>query len=224
MMRPATQRKLRLVGGFAAYFVALWLLWPTPIVYPLKVFVVLLHEISHALAAVATGGTVERITLDPAEGGLTLARGGSAFIMLSAGYLGSLLWGLLLLEAAAAKPRAARIALGVVGAFILAMTVLYVRNVFGLLFSVFAGAALLFASKKLRPRGIALLLTVLGATSALYALLDIRSDTIQRAHLPSDAQMLGDLTGIPGIVWGILWTVVGLVLAGLMARRVYRRA
>lgn len=223
-MRPATRRKLRLIGGFAAYFGALWLLWPTPLVYPLKVFVVLLHEISHALAAVATGGAVERILLDPAEGGLTLARGGNAFIMLSAGYLGSLLFGLLLLEAAAVKPRTARVVVGVVGAFILAMTVLYVRNVFGLLFSVFAGAALLFASKKLRPRGIALLLTVLGATSALYALLDIRSDTIQRAHLPSDAQMLGELTGIPGIVWGILWAVIGLVLAGLMARRVYRRA
>lgn len=223
-MRPATRRKLRLIGGFAAYFALLWLLWPTPVVYPLKVFVVLLHEISHALAAIATGGTVERITLDPAEGGLTLARGGSAFIMLSAGYLGSLLWGLLLLEAAAGKPRIVRATVAIVGVFILAMTVLYVRNIFGVVFSVFAGAALLFASQRLRPRAIALLLTVLGATSALYALLDIRSDTIQRAHLPSDAQMLGELTGIPGVVWGILWTAIGLVLVGLMARRVYRRA
>jgi hypothetical protein len=223
-MRPATRRKLRLVGGFAAYFAALWLLWPTPLVYPLKVFVVLLHEISHALAAVATGGTVESIELHPAEGGLTLARGGNAFLMLSAGYLGSLLWGLLLMEAAAARPRIVRIAVGLVGAFILAMTVLYVRNLYGVLFSVFAGAALLFASKRLRPPVLAALLTVLGTTSALYALLDIRSDTIQRAHLPSDASMLGELTGIPGVVWGILWTVIGLVLAGYMARRVYRRA
>lgn len=223
-MRPATRRKLRLIGGFAVYFVALWLLWPTPLVYPLKVFVVLLHEISHALAAIATGGSVESIQLHPAEGGLTLARGGNAFIMLSAGYLGSLLWGLVLLEAAAARPRAVRIAVGVVGAFILVMTVLYVRNVFGLLFSVFAGAALLFASKRLRTPTLAALLTVLGTTSALYALLDIRSDTIERAHLPSDASMLGEMTGIPGVVWGVLWTAIGLALAAVMARRVYRRA
>jgi hypothetical protein len=218
------RRKLRFLGGIAAYFIAIWLLWPTPVVYPLKVFVVLLHEISHALAGVATGGVVERILLDPGEGGLTQVRGGNAFLMLSAGYLGSLLWGLALVEAAAARPRIVRISTGAIGAFILTMTVLYVRNIFGLLFSVAAGAALLFASRRLRTPLLVRLLLVLGVTSALYALLDIRSDILQRPHLPSDAAMLGDLTGIPGVVWGILWGLIGLVACFFVGRRAYRRA
>ena len=43
--------RFRFAIGFAAYFVALWLLWDTPVVYPLKIFVVLLHEVSHGIAA-----------------------------------------------------------------------------------------------------------------------------------------------------------------------------
>ena len=223
-MRATTKRKLRFIAGFAAYFAAIWLLWPTPIVYPLKVFVVLLHEVSHALAALATGGEVQRILLDPAQGGVTEVRGGNAFVMLSAGYLGSLLWGLLLIESAAAKQRTVRIVVGAVGAFLLLMTVLYVRNVFGLVFSTFAAAALLFASRRLRGPLLIGLLIVLGMTSALYALLDIRSDILQRPHLPSDAVMLGELTGVPGIVWGVVWGLIGIASCWFVVRRAYRRA
>ena len=88
-MRPQTRRRLTFLTGFAAYFAVLWLLWPTPIVYPLKVFVVFLHELSHGLMAVATGGRIESIALDWREGGETVSLGGSAILTLSAGYLGS---------------------------------------------------------------------------------------------------------------------------------------
>ena len=46
---------LRLLG----IFVGVVLLWNTPVVAPLKIFVVLLHEISHGVAAVLTGGSIE---------------------------------------------------------------------------------------------------------------------------------------------------------------------
>jgi hypothetical protein len=67
-MKPATRRRLRLLLGIAAFYIALWFLWYTPVIFPLKIFVVLLHEISHALAALATGGTVERIVLNIDQG------------------------------------------------------------------------------------------------------------------------------------------------------------
>ncbi|MGH7505337.1 MAG: M50 family metallopeptidase [Longimicrobiales bacterium] len=223
-MKPSTRRKLRFAAGFAAFFVAIWLLWPTPIVYPLKIFVVLFHELSHALAAIATGGQVERILLNPAQGGVTEVRGGNPFIMLSAGYLGSLAWGLLLLELAHTRARTLRIAVGAVGVFILAMTVLYVRGIFGAAFSLLAGATLLIAARRLGPAALVAVLNVLGLTSALYALLDIRSDILQRSHLPSDAQMLAQLTGVPTVVWGVLWGGIGLVAGVWMVRRQYARA
>ena len=85
--------RFRFAIGFAAYFVALWLLWDTPVVYPLKIFVVLLHEVSHGIAAVAGGGAIQEILITPNQGGACNCHGGVPFLTLSAGYLGSLLWG-----------------------------------------------------------------------------------------------------------------------------------
>jgi hypothetical protein len=218
-MKKATKRNLLTAGEFAMFFVALWLLWPTAAVYPLKIFVVLLHEISHGAAAIITGGTVDRILLDVQQGGATYTRGGNAFLILSAGYLGSLAWGLALIEFAGARAKRARWALATLATVILVVAVLYVRSVFGFVFSILFGAALLVAARRLPSAWVARVLVALGITSALYALLDIRSDILQRPHLPSDAQMLGEMTGVPTVVWGVAWTVVALVACAFAVRR-----
>ncbi len=223
-MQAVTRRRITFLAGFAAYFVALWLFWATPLVYPLKIFVVLLHEISHALAGIASGGDVERILLTMDEGGATQVRGGSPFLMLSAGYLGSLVWGILLLESARAPGRWLRRIVAAVGAFVMAIAVLFLRNAFGIAFSLAFGAALILAARRLSPRANAALLTVLGLTSALYAVLDIRSDILQRPHLESDAHMLYELTGIPTVVWGVAWSAGALLLSGWALRRAYLEA
>ena len=44
-------------------------LWSTPVMVPLKIIVVLLHELSHGFAAVLTGGSIEQITISPEQGG-----------------------------------------------------------------------------------------------------------------------------------------------------------
>jgi hypothetical protein len=222
-MKPATRRRTRLLLGIAAFYTLLWLLWLTPVVFPLKIFVVLLHEISHALAALASGGAVERIVLNMNQGGATYVLGGNAFLILSAGYLGSLLWGLLLIEFAGARTRRARWVVGVLGAFVLLVAVLYVRNLFGVIFTGLFGAALIVSARQLPPRGIANVLLALGLTSALYALLDIRSDIIARPHVRSDAAMLADLTGVPVLVWGFLWIGLAVAACWIGLRRWLRR-
>jgi hypothetical protein len=223
-MKTKRRRQVELLLGVGAFYIVLWLLWATPAVYPLRIFVVLLHELSHAIAGVATGGTIDRIVLHANEGGATYVRGGNAFIILSAGYLGSLIWGLALIETAGAKAKLARRTLYVLAFTVLLAAALFVRNLFGFLFSAVFGAALLVAAQRLSPRGIAYVLLGIGLTSALYALLDIRSDILQRPHLPSDANMLETLTGVPTLVWGGLWGVVGIVACWIALRRWMARA
>ncbi len=223
-MRRSTRSRLLFLGGFSLYFGSLWLLWETPVVYPLKVFVVLLHEISHGIAAVATGGSIQGITLSPGLGGACYCPGGNAFVTLSAGYLGSLAWGAVLLELARRPGGGVNRITRVMGVVIMALTVLYVRGTFGLLFGVAFGAALVFAGSRLSVRVNRTFLTALGLTSCLYAILDIKGDVLDRPQLPSDAHMLAELTGVPTQAWGGLWISVALVASGWLFLRAYRAA
>ena len=183
---------------------AAYVLWDTPVVYPLKIFVVFLHEISHGLAAVASGGEIVRIELSANQGGVCWTRGGSRFLTASAGYLGSMAWGALFLVAAA-RTRFDRALVGLVGAFVLAVTVLYVRSGFGLVYGLVAGAALIGAAAYLGEDVADALLRVIGTVSCLYAPWDIASDLLLRDVAASDAHTIATITHIPAVVWGVLW-------------------
>jgi hypothetical protein len=222
-MSEKNKRRFVFLGGFLLYFGLLWFLWDTAIIYPVKLFVVLLHEVSHAGAAVATGGTVERILLNANQGGATYTLGGNAFLTLSAGYLGSLLWGALFIMLAFNRWLRPRWILGGVGASVLLLTLFLVRGFFGMGFGILFAAALLAGAKFLSQGVNRALLLGLGLTSTLYAILDIKSDVLDRPQLPSDAAMLAEMTGIPTAAWGFLWIGIALLVSAWLLRWVARR-
>ena len=223
-MKSHTKRKITFLIGFAAYFSAIWFLWDTPAVYPLKVFVVLLHEISHAMVAVATGGTIDKIVLDPNQGGACYCPGGNAFLTLSAGYLGSLAWGGLLVSAGQMKRINSRWVTGAVGLLVIGLTLAYVRSSFGFWFGLAFGSVLVLGAVRLSVAVNQGILLTLGLTSCLYAILDIKSDVIDRPDLRSDAAMLSELTGIDTVVWGGLWIVIAVLASAWLFQWSYRRA
>ena len=197
----------------AALFAATWLLWDTPLVYPIKIFVVMLHELGHALAALLTGGQVVGIQIFPEEGGVTFTRGGWPFVILSAGYLGSLLAGSILLYLSSRRRggRGLMIALSV---FIAANKLLFVRNVFGVIYGLLAAAALWFSADRLPTRVNLYIVRFIAVACCLYALLDIRGDLFTLAPVSgavvNDAVALSRLTGVPALVWSMLWLIVAL--------------
>jgi hypothetical protein len=194
------------------------LLWDTFALYPFRLFVVFLHEISHGLAAVATGGSIVSIGLSVDEGGVCLTRGGWPFLILNAGYLGSLLWGALFLVLGGRRTRA-RSVVGVVGAFTLAVTLVYVRTGFGILYGLAAGLVLMAVAVRLRPAVSEVLLAAIGATSVLYAVWDVASDVLFRHSGQSDAAALARLTLVPAVAWGLLWVVVSVLVLVSVLRR-----
>ncbi len=215
------RRKWIMAGGFAAFFITLWLLWNSPVVLPVKLFVVLLHELSHGLAAVLTGGSIQGIEVTAAEGGVCYCSGGSAFVTLSAGYLGSFLWGVALVALARRAARWSRWSVGFVGVAIVTASILFV-NGFGFWFGLTFGTALLVSARFLPANANALILTALGLISVLYAILDIKSDVIDRPGAQSDAGMLAELTGVPTLVWGVLWIGVALWICARLIERYVR--
>jgi len=209
--------QLGLLGGL---FVFVAIFWNTILVYPVKVFVVLLHELSHALAAILTGGHVLAITLSPELGGATQTVGGWPLLITSAGYLGSIVWGGLILLLAA-RSRQDRALAQAVGVLVVGATLLFTRNLFGLVFGVLFGLGLIGVARRLSDAFSDIFLKFLGLTSCLYVVLDIKSDLIDRAIFPgavSDAQNLAAMTGIPALVWGVAWFLVACAAVVVLLR------
>lgn len=200
-----------------ALLVVIFALWRTPVVLPLKLLVVFLHEVSHALATLLTGGSVESLTLSPDQGGMVISRGGNRFVTLSAGYLGSLLIGVALFVIAV-RTQLDRALLALLGALLLTVSLIYVRDLFALAFGIATGAAMLAAARYLPRDACDLVLRVIGLASMIYVPYDIFSDTIARAHLQSDAWMLAQEFGGPTLFWGGLWLVISLGAIALCLR------
>ncbi len=186
-------------------------LWPTPLILPLKILIVFLHELSHAGTTVLTGGDVISLTISADQGGAVWSRGGNRFLILTAGYLGSLLLGLALLISAT-RTHADRIIMAVFGGLMLLVTALYIREGFAAMFCIATGI-LMLATARFLPRDVNdLILRVIGLTSMIYVPYDIFSDTIARSNLRSDARMLAEEFGGATVMWGGAWLAISLIV------------
>jgi len=213
-MRGEVRQTFYLLG----LLVLIFALWPTQILAPLKILVVFFHEASHALTAVATGGSVREMVINASQGGHVVSTGDIRFLTLSAGYLGSLLWGAIIFLITVHTDKD-RVTSAVLGVAVLIIAAVFVRNLYGLLFSVGTGAALL-ALARWGTHGINdLVLRVIGLTSMAYAPLDIWSDTISRSHLRSDARMLAEEFGGFTMMWGGIWMALSTVAILWVLRR-----
>ena len=192
-------------------FIGIVFLWNTLFVYPLKIFVVFMHEVSHGLAAVATGGRIVEIQINPQQGGYARTQGGSRFLTLTAGYLGSLLWGGLILLLAA-RTHFDKVISILIGVGMVAISIGYGESTFTYLFGIGFGIALVAIGFYLPEAFNDWVLRIIGVTSCLYAILDIKSDVLDRSNLPSDARMLSEITGIPTAAWGVLWILIAIAL------------
>ncbi|NLE52113.1 MAG: hypothetical protein GX613_11975 [Chloroflexi bacterium] len=124
---PTHPRERDLMLAFAAFAVAV-LLWQldglSALTYPLRLFVTMIHELGHGLAAILTGGSFLHFEVSRHGAGLAYTRGGSPFVILQAGYLGTALFGAGLLLLTHATRRPGPIAM-VLGGLIALLSVLY---------------------------------------------------------------------------------------------------
>ena len=201
-----------------ALVVLVFALWQTPVTLPIKLLIVFLHEASHAGMTVLTGGDVISLTVSADQGGAVWSRGGSRFLILSAGYLGSLLIGMALLFAAV-RTRADRAVMGLLGAVMLLVALLYVRDLFALVFCIGTGAAMIASARLLSHQVNDLILRVIGLASMIYVPYDIFSDTIARSALQSDARMLAEEFGGATILWGMIWLAISVAAIWVALRR-----
>jgi hypothetical protein len=206
---------LLLLLGFT---VLAFIFWNNIFLTPLKILVVFFHEISHGLAAAATGGSIHNIQFSNNQSGVCTTAGGNAFLITSAGYLGSLMWGFVLLYFSN-KEKIIQIISDIFCVFLIVITVLYVRNTFGFLFGIGVPLAIVVLNHLSTKSVVAMLWKIIGFVSCAYALWDIFDDTIANTIDGSDAVAVANMTGMPPVAWGVIWLLIGGFLSLLFLKK-----
>ena len=196
--------------------------------YPFRIFVTFIHEGGHALAALLTGNSVASLSVAMNASGETYTTQGgiiSQVLISSAGYLGSMAFGALLL-ALIRKAIAARIVLLGCGILVFAMTMIFgfIKPLFwvnawsGIPFTLLAGllisAGLVLIARFASARVATFFVSFLAVQCVLNALFDLKTlfslsspfgPTVQ-----TDALNMSNATGIPAIFWTVLWIAFAL--------------
>lgn len=186
-------------------------LWGTFIIYPIKLFVVLLHEMSHGIFAVLTGGEIVEIHITESLGGTCVTKEGVPFIVAMAGYLGSLGFGAMLFMSAYNRKTNLWTSIILV-TLLLIFAANYIQGSLGILLSLGFSILLIVSTKYFNKTIHSYIMKFLGIVSCLYVVIDIKEDLILSNNFDSDAQILAYLTGIPAVVWGMLWLAISIIV------------
>ena len=234
------QLKLLLIATVVT--LVLWFLPYTGILtYPIRLFVTFIHEGSHVLAALLTGGAVQSLTISADGSGVVYSMPSGwlgAVLTSSAGYLGSTAFGVLLLLLLRKSVSARKVLFGS-AAFIAAMTLFFsvlspLWNLFSLqvgflniAFTVVAGASLTaglfalgkYASERTANFAVAFLAIqcLLNAIFDLKTLLTINSP-IGGMDLQNDATNMAAATGLPAIAWVMIWIGISILMISVGLR------
>ena len=164
--------KLRLFFLFSFYTVIIFV-WDSPYLVPLKVLVVFLHEVSHALGAIITGGTVESIELFWDESGNTITKGGSFIIIAISGYIGSIFWGASMLYSSLQKKYNRRFSL-FLGCLVIYFLYTYGTKIpFTIILFTFFWSSLLILTAIFSLKFNAYILFLMGGLTTLYGVFDL---------------------------------------------------
>lgn len=196
--------------------------------YPFRIFVTFIHEGGHAIAALLTGNSVASLSVATNASGETYTTQGgliSQVFISSAGYIGSMAFGALLLILIR-KAVAARIVLLSCGILIFALTMIYglIKPIFwmtawsGIPFTLLAGlfisASLILIARFASARVATFFVSFLAVQCVLNALFDLKTvfflSTPFGPSVPTDAVNMARATGIPAIMWTVIWIALAL--------------
>eukprot|EP01071_Lankesteria_metandrocarpae_P000252 Lankesteria_metandrocarpae@DN10392_c0_g1_i1.p1 len=206
--------------------------WRSVLFAPLKLVAVFLHEFSHALATWLTGGRVSGIEIDENFGGVCYSVGGIRAVILSAGYIGSCMWGCSFVLMCA-HPTTTRIAATeFIIACVATAAILKIkeRRCFGCkcafsaimrtcILLMAAGVAIAWVMENRMPTLVFHPLTwsilALGTVCTLTAVYDTLHDVLlckidNEQQGKSDSVMFANEFGGTPRCWGLLWSIIAL--------------
>ncbi len=192
------------ISALAYWLIKTYVPYGVFLVYPINLFVTFLHEFGHSFFAVITGGRVDALQINFNGSGYAVISGGFMPLVLMGGYIGSAIFGNILLHIGLYKPKTTVVTLYVL-MFALVLSAVWLYNsIFTSLLLIAFAAAFYFLRKKSKE-SIAYILIVIGTASIMYIVEDYRVG-------PSSdlAKFTEILPILPQFIWGIIW--LGLAL------------
>lgn len=190
------------------------------LLYPLSFVSTWAHEMGHVLAAMMAGGRVKSVELHADLGGkVKLTRPGTwwaAFLSPTLGLLGPSVAGAVMIIGGT-YPRGVEWILEGMGMLIVISGLIWVRNLFGLLFSLLIGGGIIYLSTIPGQVTTFWVIQALGIRFALESLSDFGYLFAKKAgeNQPSDTELLARHFLLPHWVWGILIGSLSIcILAG----------
>jgi hypothetical protein len=222
----------------AVISVVLWFIpFAEVLTYPFRIFVTFIHEGGHAIAALLTGNSVNALSVAMNASGETYTTQGgfiSQVVVSSAGYVGSMIFGALLLILIR-RSVAARIVLLASAGLIFTLTIIFglIKPLswgmlsgipFTLLAGLFLSAALVLVARFASAKVASFFVSFLAVQCILNALLDLKTVFFLSSPfalpIPTDAMNMAQATGIPALFWALTWIVLSLGILWF-AMRVY---
>lgn len=198
--------------------------------FPFRLLITIVHELGHGLTALLTGGSFHNFVIAPNGSGLAYTAGGWRFLVIPAGYLGVALFAAILISLGRSHRRS-RWALGIIGGAMILLSLLYGRpavadfgailgGVLTIMMGVILGAIFVRVALTANPGAVIFFLHLIAIKAGLTAFSDIV--TVAGVNLngglaahANDARSMAELTGIPAVIWALLWVVLaGLIIGG----------
>ncbi|MDQ2936222.1 MAG: M50 family metallopeptidase [Acidobacteriota bacterium] len=221
----------------AAISIILWFIpFAEILTFPFRIFVTFIHEGGHAIAAMLTGNSVGSLSVAMNASGETYtSQGGtiSQMVVASAGYLGSMAYGALLLVLIRRSVAARAVLIGSAG-LVLALTLIY--GLFmplvsgatwsGIPFTILAGllitTGLVLVARFANARLATFFVSFLAVQCILNALLDLKTVFFLSSpfapSVPTDAVNMANATGVPALFWAVLWIAFSVGILWLAMR------
>jgi len=186
--------------------------WDLILFYPLKLLTVLIHEISHGIAAQMTGGKISEIALSKNIGGYCITIGGNQIIIFLAGYFGSILTGLLIFYFSE-KPKLSKYFFNFLSLILILYSLIFIQSTASILISTSIIFILLILPQYIIKNISTMIYKLLAVLTTSYVIIDIKNDLFYSHNLLNDYDNLEILTGIKSYIWAVIF--LGLALFSL---------
>ena len=211
MLRPA-------LGSFvvmtAASIMTLWFL-PHKRRHHIRKVGTYLHELCHGIASLATGGDFHHLRIHTSGGGLCLTSGGSQKIIVSAGYIGTILLGAIFLARSAQNQSSLVIMLQIL-AIVVAFSTIKAGDIhtaaIGIIVAAILGLCNTLSPNATITRFLMNLMGVILLWQGIHALIVLLKLSATQDNTGSDAENLAAITNKHPLHWALVFIGISGVI------------